>query len=99
MGLNLGLQDQIWIISGTFGGVVLIIALTVVIMILKVASLKSELKGFERYSPEENFGFQEDRNQRQQPAGEYRRGDSESDELEKLGFKIYGGAGGAGAGA
>ena len=32
-------------------------------------SLKSELKGFERYSPEENFGFQEDRNQRQQPAG------------------------------
>merc|ERR1711997_949811 len=72
------------------------IAVTVVIMILKVASLKSELKGFERYSPEENLGFQEDRNQRQQPAGEYRRGDSESDELEKLGFKIYGGAGGAG---
>ena len=35
--LNLGLQDQIWIISGTFGGVVLIIAVTVVIMILKVA--------------------------------------------------------------
>jgi len=56
--------------------------------------LKSELKGFERYRPEvggeDNGGFQEDR--KQQPAGEYRRGDSESDELEKLGFKIYGGA-------
>ena len=80
------LQDQVWIITGTFGGVVLIIAITVVIMILKVArfeqskginkkserivfSLKSELKGFERYSPEENLGFQEERNQRQQPAG------------------------------
>ena len=31
--------------------------------------MKSDLKGFERYRPEENLGFQEDRNQRQQPAG------------------------------
>ena len=35
--LNLELQDQLWIVTGTFGGVVLIIAVTVVVMILKVA--------------------------------------------------------------
>ena len=35
--LDIALQDQIWVITGTFGGVSLLIALTLLVLVLKVA--------------------------------------------------------------
>merc|ERR1719192_200177 len=61
-------------------------------MSLKVASLSSYLEGFERYTPETgggglgNAGYQEDR--RHTPSGGYIQATRESDDIEKLGFKL-----------
>ena len=35
--LDVGLQDQIWILTGTFGGAAILLALTLLILILKIS--------------------------------------------------------------
>lgn len=63
-------------------------------------SLSSYLEGFERYTPEsggggldmDNAGYQ-DEDRRHTPSGGYIQATRESDDIEKLGFKIYAGSG------
>jgi len=89
--LNLELQTQIYIISGVFGGVIIVIGILMMVMSLLLARLSSSVKPSDRYmaGPEtpntfDNAGFVN--NAHDIPPVQRSAGD---DELKDMGYEIY----------
>eukprot|EP00090_Calanus_glacialis_P039674 TRINITY_DN69070_c0_g1_i1.p1 TRINITY_DN69070_c0_g1~~TRINITY_DN69070_c0_g1_i1.p1 ORF type:complete len:162 (-),score=29.33 TRINITY_DN69070_c0_g1_i1:38-523(-) len=93
MATDIELQTQIYVLSGVFGGILLVLGLLIMGLSIAVGKMSTELKPSPRYQPEvgpaqDNRGYAQDSQYEDRPQVRKMAGE---DELTEMGFEIYSG--------